>query len=236
MQDLVRIENNEVVVSSRDVAKNFGKRHADVLESIGRLYSTENSVQSMFFQTTYKDASGKSNKVFLMNRDGFSLLVMGFTGKEALQWKLRYIEAFNEMEEELKDVRPRLSEAEIKLKEKELEVREKEIKCNALMAVLNSVEIPEYKQVMNSLIVKEVSGKEYLPLPECSKPLYTATEIGKMFGVSPQKVGKVANELGLKTEEYGKKFYDKAKYSNKEVISFRYYANALARFEIYFKN
>lgn len=98
MENLVKIENKQIVTDSRQIAEHFGKRHADVLESISKLYSTENSVQSMFFQTSYKDTSGKSNKVYLMNRDGFTLLAMGFTGKKALEWKLKYINAFNEME------------------------------------------------------------------------------------------------------------------------------------------
>lgn len=101
MNELVTVENNEVVVSSRQIANSFGKRHADVLESINKLYSTENSVQLMYHQTTYKDSSGKLNKAYLINRDGFSLLVMGFTGKKALEWKLKYIHAFNEMEKQL---------------------------------------------------------------------------------------------------------------------------------------
>ena len=91
----------KLVVSSRQIAEDFGKRHSDVLESINRLCSTENYVQSMFYESSYKDNSGKSNKEYLINRDGFSLLVMGFTGAEALKWKLKYIEAFNLMEKKL---------------------------------------------------------------------------------------------------------------------------------------
>ena len=92
----------QLVTSSLKVAEKFGKRHYDVLEAIDKMYSTEKSVQSLFHEDSYKDSSGKSNKLYYMNRDGFSLLVMGFTGKEALKWKLEYIQAFNEMEKELK--------------------------------------------------------------------------------------------------------------------------------------
>ena len=81
------------------------KRHSDVLEKIESLIkemnSTENSVQ-YFILNNYKDDSGKSNKEYLLTRDGFSLLVMGFTGTKALKWKLKYIEAFNKMEEYIK--------------------------------------------------------------------------------------------------------------------------------------
>lgn len=94
-----------LTVSSRAVAEDFKKRHGDVLESIEKLQnqmdSTENSVE-YFIPETYRDASGKYNKEYLLTRDGFSLLVMGFTGEKALTWKLKYIQAFNAMEKMLK--------------------------------------------------------------------------------------------------------------------------------------
>lgn len=55
-----------------------------------------------FILDEYRDPSGKLNRQYLLTRDGFTLLVMGFTGQKALQWKLKYIQAFNAMEEALK--------------------------------------------------------------------------------------------------------------------------------------
>lgn len=85
---------------SLQVAKKFGKRHADVIRTIENLIkndSTQNCVQC-FEKVFYKDESGKKNKKYLMNRDGFTFLVMGFTGKKANEWKWQYIKAFNQME------------------------------------------------------------------------------------------------------------------------------------------
>lgn len=82
------------------MAKKFVKRHADVIRTIENLIkndSTQNCVQC-FKQVFYKDESGKKNKKYLMNRDGFTFLVMGFTGKKANEWKWQYIKAFNQME------------------------------------------------------------------------------------------------------------------------------------------
>lgn len=98
------IQNNgQLVVSSREVAQNFGKLHKDVLEAIRKILKAENSaLTNMFFESEYKvEGNNKSYTEYLMNRDGFSLLVMGFTGKEALDWKLKYINAFNIMEKRL---------------------------------------------------------------------------------------------------------------------------------------
>lgn len=99
-------ESGQVVVSSREVAENFGKRHNKLVFEIERMYSdltTQNgAVKTLFFEASFNHR-GNTYKEYLMNRDGFSLLVMGFTGKEALQWKLKYIEAFNGMEKALQE-------------------------------------------------------------------------------------------------------------------------------------
>nr|DAN61005.1 MAG TPA: regulatory protein [Caudoviricetes sp.] len=102
--EVQKLNKEEVtVVSSLDVAETFEKRHADVLQKIEELIKTENSVVTMFYETTYKSGTGKNYKMYYMNRDGFTLLVMGFTGQKAMQFKLAYIKQFNAMEKQLKE-------------------------------------------------------------------------------------------------------------------------------------
>ena len=101
MKQLVVISNNQIVVSSKNIAEHFGKDHKVVLRAIREILVEQNCATKFYQETTYQNR-GKDYKEYLMNRDGFSLLAMGFTGKKALQWKLKYIEAFNEMEETLK--------------------------------------------------------------------------------------------------------------------------------------
>lgn len=97
--ELTIVNNNgQVVVSSRQVAENFGKLHKDVLESIRDILVAENSAASFFIESTYENR-GKQYPEYIMNRDGFALLAMGFTGSDAMQWKIKYIQAFNEMEQ-----------------------------------------------------------------------------------------------------------------------------------------
>nr|DAE13803.1 MAG TPA: regulatory protein [Siphoviridae sp. ctLNL10] len=105
MNELVSIKHDEVVCSSLDIAEKFGKRHDRVLRAIEQIKedSSPQKWGQSFHETTYKDSSGKSNKMYLMNRDGFSILVMGFNGKKALDWKWKYLEAFNQMESMLKE-------------------------------------------------------------------------------------------------------------------------------------
>lgn len=92
----------KLVTTSLKVAEVFEKDHRHVLESIRNLVA-EKSAAKFFKETTYKNR-GKEYPMYEMDRDGFSLLVMGFTGDKALQWKIKYIEAFNSMESELKRI------------------------------------------------------------------------------------------------------------------------------------
>lgn len=95
-------QNEEILtVSSLDVAEDFEKEHKHILESIRNLAAENSATKLMFVETEFENR-GKKYPMFIMNRDGFSLLVMGFTGNKALEWKIKYIQAFNEMEKELK--------------------------------------------------------------------------------------------------------------------------------------
>ena len=91
-----------LVTTSLKVAEVFEKDHRHVLESIRNL-TAEKSAAKFFRETSYKNR-GKEYPMYEMDRDGFSLLVMGFTGDKAIQWKIKYIEAFNAMESELKRI------------------------------------------------------------------------------------------------------------------------------------
>lgn len=102
MEALVKVENNQIVTDSRSVAEHFGKQHKNVLQTIENL-AAENPATKFLFQKTTFENRGKQYPMYLMNRDGFSLLVMGFTGTKALEWKLKYIEAFNALERKLKE-------------------------------------------------------------------------------------------------------------------------------------
>lgn len=143
MGELVNIINNQVVTDSRKVADTFGRPHKDVLESVRGILAAENSATKFFYETTYENR-GKQYPCYLMNRDGFSLLVMGFTGAKALEWKIKYIAAFNAMEKELQAQAPSyqiadpIERAKAWIKEqeqlKQLAAQNEEMKPKALFA------------------------------------------------------------------------------------------------------
>ena len=136
--------DGELVVTSRQVAEDFEKNHADVVTKIegkvrpnGRIevgliqgiIDSGEIPKNYFIEDSYLDTYGRKQKEYLLTRDGFSLLVMGFTGSKALQWKLKYIEAFNKMEQELKGkVRPLTTEEMLELQFKYAKEVKEEVK------------------------------------------------------------------------------------------------------------
>lgn len=88
----------------------------------------------------------------------------------------------------------------------------------------------QYKNILVAKSAEVLAGKPLLPLPKSEQKMYSATEIGEMFNVSAQKVGRIANAYELKTDEYGEFYRDKSPYSSKEVDAFRYNDKAVERF------
>lgn len=106
---LVYANGTIALTNSILVANKFGKEHKHVLDVIRELIKgcADNSADPMFEETTYvHPQNGQAYPMFIMNRDGFTLLAMGFTGNKALRFKLDYINAFNKMEAELKSTKP----------------------------------------------------------------------------------------------------------------------------------
>ncbi|KAA3380307.1 phage regulatory protein [Phascolarctobacterium faecium] len=226
MKNLVEIKNNQVVVSSRQVAEKFGKQHKDVLENIRNILVAENSA-TKFYQESIHEYRGQRFPEYLMNRDGFTLLAMGFTGKDALQWKMKYIAAFNEMEQALN------SKPVSTLKAREVEARLNNSRArvaSTFLKVAQMTDLPEYKHICQQKAAEVLSGLPLLPMEEAKEITYSATDIGKMLGVSANKIGKIANQHNLKTPQYGKLFYSKSEHSCKEVETFRYYECAILKF------
>lgn len=95
------VVNDEVFATSLQIAEVFEKRHDLVLRAIDNL-PNDDFKNSNFKFDTYFDKKGEQRRMFSLTRDCFSLLVMGFTGEKAYQWKIEFIKAFNMMEAELK--------------------------------------------------------------------------------------------------------------------------------------
>lgn len=102
MNELVIMKDQQAVTSSLQVAETFDKRHDHIIRDIEKLQKDLPNFGEMFLLSNIPDGYGRSRKAYYMNRDGFTLLAMGFTGKKALKFKMQYIEAFNKMKDQIK--------------------------------------------------------------------------------------------------------------------------------------
>ena len=117
MNNLVVMKNQQAVTTSLQVAEVFGKSHRHVLEAIDELKKgVAENWADLFYEDTYVHPQNKQTyRQVIMNRDGFTLLAMGFTGQKALQFKLQYIDAFNQMENHIKNGLPETPEEKLLL-------------------------------------------------------------------------------------------------------------------------
>jgi len=109
--DVIKVNNKEIkfqevkgkpMIDTRQIAEHFEKLHKDVLRAIDKIAEEEDFNERKIAPVKYKDAKGERRKMYLIDRDIFSLAIMGFTGPKAMQWKRTYIKAFNMMEGELR--------------------------------------------------------------------------------------------------------------------------------------
>lgn len=214
MNYLVEIKNvdGKSVVSSRTIAEQLGKRHADVLESIEKIKnncSTEISVQ--LIKSSYKDSSGKSNKEYLLTKDGFVLYMFNIQGYN--DFKMAYINEFNRMEAELNKKKIALPQNYIEALEQLVDTA----KENERLNVLNS---------MQSQQIAELKPKaDYTDKILKSKSLVTITAIAKDYGVSGTEMNKILHGLGVQYKQ-GKQWllysrYQSNGYTHSETVEFQ---------------
>ena len=236
MNELTVINHNgQFVIDSREVAEMVNKRHSDLLESIeGYIkHLTNGNFRSLdfFIPSTYKDAKGETRPCYLLTRKGCDMVANKMTGEKGVLFTAAYVTKFEEMERTIKTG----SKPIPSVKQKEIEARYNNSlarKANVLLKIANSPNInPRYRQILQAQASAIVAGKPLLPLPEAEQKTYSAEEIGKMLGISANMVGRLAKQHNLKTEQYGKWYHDKSKYSCKEVESFRYYESVIPELE-----
>ena len=225
----------EQKLSSREVAQMMEiKEHSKLLRKIDSINEDLSKAKigssKYWIESTYVDASGKSNREFLITKRGCEFLAHKTTGTKGNLFTDRYMDRFEQMKEFISSNQTK-SKLEDSIKEKEIEARLKNARAreaNILLKICNNPNLPkEYVQVLQSKATEIITGEPILPLPVVERKTYSATEIGQELGISANKVGKLANINNLKTDEYGVRVWDKSKYSSKEVESFRYYENVI---------
>lgn len=179
-------------------------------------------------------ASGQNREMTIINESGLYSLILSSKLPKAKQFK-RWVTS-----EVLPSIRKTGSYSTIPqdkqvFKEQELKARMLNARVresNQYLKIAAQIDIPEYRYILQAKSAEALNGGvPVLPLQEVERKTYSATEIGKMFGVSANKIGKLANMHKLKTPEYGKLFYSKSEHSVKEVETWRYYESVIPVFE-----
>lgn len=185
-----------LLVSSREIATNFEKRHNHVVEVIEKLTTENMVVKEMFIESTF-DHKGNFYKEYLMTRDGFSLLVMGFTGAKALTWKLKYIEAFNKMEQQLKNPYANMSKElqAILMVDKKQQEQEKRISDIENKMTVNYELAENLRSSINYRAVELLGGKDSEAYKKLNKKLFSSfyRDIKRTFKVNSYKNISVKN-------------------------------------------
>ena len=211
--------NNEPWFVGKDVANILG--YVKPLNAIATHVDEEDSLKQGLI-----DSAGRTQQTIVINESGLYSLILSSKLPNAKKFK-RWV-----TREVLPSIRKTGSYSSKKkvdpaIKEKEIEARLKNAKAreaNVLLKIASNPNLSEeYVQVLQSKATEIITGEAILPLPIAERKTYSAEEIGKQLGISGNKVGRMANKYNLKTDEYGKYYHDKSKYSSKEVESFRYY-------------
>ena len=183
---------------------------------------------------TIRDGIQGNPNLTIINESGVYALIFGSklpAAKKFKRWvtsevlpSIRKTGSYNTIPKE----RSEFKEQELKARMLNARVRE----SNQYLKIAAQIDIPEYRYILQAKSAEALNGGvPVLPLQEVERKTYSATEIGAMFGVSTNRIGKLANAHKLKTPEYGKLFYSKSEHSVKEVETWRYYDSVIPVFE-----
>lgn len=202
--------------------------HNDLLKVIRDEFEEEISLGKIS-QSTYMTDRGREYPMFeLKTTQAKQVLVR--ESKFVRKAVIHYIE---ELENKLKAVTYKpMSEAQ----KRNIEIRERYSKvkmAEALKSLIPLAKSETYKEILVAESAKVLTGKELLPPIEMKERTLTAKEMADILGITPNRVGIIANKFNLKTENNGCWIHDKAKYCNKEVQNFRYYEKAIDEFKKY---
>lgn len=222
----IKVYNNQRVVTFKDIDTAHGRPDGTARRTFNANKERFIEGEDYFVRNSY-EAKNEFNAIapnglVLLTESGYLMLVKSFT--DNLAWKVQrelvngYFKT-KEIAEVQKQIQPSENNSD------EVKLIKARTKMAKMFLKLSNVETlsPEYKNILVAKSAEALAGEPVLPLPKVERKTYSATEVGKILGVSAMKIGKLANLYNLKTEEYGIWYHDKAKYCSKEVDTFRYF-------------
>lgn len=197
MSDLVfQNSNGNDVTTSLIVAQVFGKEHKNVVRDIENLSCSESFNRLNFERITYKDSRNREQTAYEMTKDGFSFLVMGYTGAKAGEFKERFINEFNKREAMLKNDDYILMRSQ-QILQKRLEASEEKIKQLEVQAEQQQATI-EFQEKE----IKQAAPKvNYYDTHLQSVNTLTTTQVAKEIGMNAEKLNSKLKELGIQYKQ-----------------------------------
>lgn len=220
------VKDGEPYFVGKDVADILG--YADTDQAIRKHVDEEDKLTRRF------NGSGQNREMTIINESGLYSLILSSKLPAAKKFKRWVTSEVLPSIRKIGSYTAKHAKPDDAMQSKRLEVMERNSRtraANLLLKIAERTNIPEYKAVCNAKAAEMVAGEMILPLPVAERKTYSATEIGAMFGVSANKIGKLANKHNLKTDAYGKLFYSKSEHSVKEVETWRYYESVIPVFE-----
>ena len=196
MNNLVVLRDRQAVTDSLKVAESFDKKHKHVLETARNLAAEKSATKKMFVESTYVNR-GKEYPMIYMNRDGFTLLAMGFTGKKALDFKLKYIQAFNEMEKRIRQ--PKSERLEIMRKNSATK------RAGVLYKIAMATDSNISRQKLLHKAAEALTGEKLVPVMQ--DKYYSVEEVGQQLNLPTDLIDEIANQIHLKAEYSGQNQY-----------------------------
>lgn len=196
MNNLVVLRDRQAVTDSLKVAESFDKKHKHVLETARNLAAENSATKKMFVESTYVNR-GKEYPMIYMNRDGFTLLAMGFTGKKALDFKLKYIQAFNEMEKRIRQ--PKSERLEIMRKNSATK------RAGVIYKIAMATDSNISRQKLLHKAAEVLTGEKLVPVMQ--DKYYSVEEVGQQLSLPTDLIDEIANQIHLKAEYSGQNQY-----------------------------
>lgn len=214
---------------TRIISNNFNRNEKRYVEGKHYYCLTGDVLREFKANHQFDDLRPNTNKFYLWTEKGALMLAKSLNTDKAWEAYECLVDTYFSVREQGQlSQRPDRTKA---LQVKEMNARVRMSNQFLKLANAETTLSKDYKSILIAKAAEVLAGEAILPMPKSEQKMYTATEIGKMLGVSAQKIGRLSSQNGMKTEEYGEFYKDKSPYSCKEVDAFRYNEKAVERFK-----
>ena len=214
---------------TRIISNNFNRNEKRYVEGKHYYCLTGDVLREFKANHQFDDLRPNTNKFYLWTEKGALMLAKSLNTDKAWEAYECLVDTYFSVREQ-----GQLSQRPDRTKALQVNEMNARVRMSNQLLKLANIETTlskDYKSILIAKAAEVLAGEEILPLPKSEQKMYTATEIGKMLGVSAQKIGRLSSQNGMKTEEYGEFYKDKSPYSCKEVDAFRYNEKAVERFK-----